>query len=166
LDTEVKCRECRGTLVEGVNWLTKDRTAGRPWCRNCDNAARKQWNQDNPVKYLFGSARHRAKKRGYEFTITLDDIVIPKKCPLLGLPLVLNIGHVKENSASIDRIDSSKGYVPGNVWVISYKANTIKTNASLEDIEKVARNFRKYLNNKRGKKCLSKGRRSLSRGSS
>jgi hypothetical protein len=66
-----------------------------------------------------------------ECTITSADIVIPTYCPALGIKLKAAVG-VKSNrdlSPSLDRIDPSKGYVPGNVQVISYLANKIKQNA-------------------------------------
>lgn len=76
-----------------------------------------------------------------EFTITLEDVVIPEMCPVLGIPLVNNKETGKRsspNSASIDRWDNSKGYVPGNVRVISHRANSIKRDAALAEIEAVA----------------------------
>lgn len=39
-------------------------------------------------------------------------------------------------------IDSSKGYIKGNVWVVSKRANTIKNNATLEELELLVANLR------------------------
>jgi hypothetical protein len=36
---------------------------------------------------MFHNAQHRAKRKGIPFSITIDDIVIPETCPLLGIPL-------------------------------------------------------------------------------
>ena len=74
-----------------------------------------------------------------------DDIVIPAVCPLLGLSLRLNTGVVGHDSPSIDRIDSTRGYVPGNVWVISHRANTLKSNATIAELEMLVRNLRACL---------------------
>lgn len=95
---------------------------------------------------LLGLAVQRAKKKGLKFNITLDYIceIAPVRCPILDLELVYGYGQltgkktVSENSPSIDRIDSSKGYIKGNVQVISYKANTMKSNANSEELVKFA----------------------------
>ena len=49
---------------------------------------------------------------------------------------------------SIDRIDPKKGYVKENIIVVSMKANRIKTDATVEEIRKVADFYEKLLNNK------------------
>lgn len=94
---------------------------------------------------LFRAARHRAKYRNLEFTITLEDIVIPKICPLLEIELKKEDWKASDNSYSLDRIDNTKGYIKGNVWVISRKANLIKNNASLADLEKIIKNLKNKL---------------------
>jgi hypothetical protein len=59
-------------------------------------------------------------------------------CPVLGIELLYGgTGSIKDNSASIDRFDTTKGYIKGNVWIISHKANRMKSNATLDEIEKV-----------------------------
>ena len=88
-------------------------------------------------KVLFNNAKMRAKAAGIEFSIQLADIVVPKFCPALGIELKVATEHAKDNSPSLDRIDCAKGYVPGNVAVISHKANTIKSNAGLSEIKLV-----------------------------
>lgn len=92
--------------------------------------------------YMLHRSRSRAKKKGFEHNITIDDIIIPKMCPLLNIPLFKGQECVIPNSPTLDRIDSSKGYIKGNVWVISYKANTIKSNATIEELETIASRFR------------------------
>ena len=54
-------------------------------------------------------------------------------------------GRYRENSASLDRIDSSRGYVPGNVWVISTKSNRIKNNSTFNDMKKLVENWQKII---------------------
>jgi hypothetical protein len=86
-----------------------------------------------PAGALWERARRRAKERGLEFAIAKDAIVIPKRCPALGLPI--RVGHVRTgNSPSLDRIDPSLGYIPGNVRVISDKANRLKSDRSLAEL--------------------------------
>ena len=69
-----------------------------------------------------------------EHTITVVDVIIPDLCPMLGIPLAMSVGAPSNNSPSLDRIDSSKGYIPGNVWVISHKANSMKRDATREEL--------------------------------
>jgi hypothetical protein len=97
---------------------------------------------NTPEANMLDRSKSRAKKKGFEHNITLDDINIPEFCPLLGIPLFAGQNSVCPNSPTLDRIDSAKGYVKGNVWVISYKANTIKSNATIEELEAIASKLR------------------------
>ena len=87
---------------------------------------------------LFTAAKSRARKNGIPFNLDLSDIVIPEFCPVLGIPMIKAIGKHTSNSPSLDKIIVKLGYVKGNVWVISNRANTIKTNATVEEIELLA----------------------------
>ena len=85
---------------------------------------------------LLSSARNRAKKRNITFDLTVDDIQIPTHCPILGIPLTRNFGQHggSFSSASLDRIVPDKGYVKGNVRVVSLLANNMKSNATPEQL--------------------------------
>jgi len=87
-----------------------------------------------PRKVLWWNARNRAKANGIAFDLRIEDIVVPETCPVLGIPLVIANGFARDGSPSIDRIDPSKGYVLGNIAIISHKANTIKSNASCSEL--------------------------------
>lgn len=93
----------------------------------------------DPRKRLLGSARTNAIRFNRPCTITKEDIVIPAVCPILGIPLVIEEGVRRGDSPSIDRIDSTKGYVPGNVCVISEKANRLKGDNTLETLRALVR---------------------------
>lgn len=104
------------------------------------------------TKRLFTAAKRRARVKGLEFSLTLDDIKIPKYCPALGFELTPVYQSRKENSfkssersPSIDRIDNSKGYTPDNIRVISARANHLKSNGTLEEIRAVYQ----YMNSRR-----------------
>ena len=88
-----------------------------------------------PEKHLWVIAKRRAKEDGTPFTITPDDFVVPKVCPVFGVPLVFGVKSYSPNSPSLDRIDSMLGYVPGNVQVLSHRANTLKSNATLDELK-------------------------------
>lgn len=94
---------------------------------------------NNPERFMHSRAKSRAKIRGIEFNIDKSDIEIPIICPILGIPIIKEYKKGKKhgpssNSPSLDRIDNSKGYVKGNVRVISHKANTMKHNATKEEL--------------------------------
>lgn len=92
---------------------------------------------NHPEIRMLESTKERAKKKGLVNTLSRSDIKIPPFCPVLGIPLRVASGHPNSNSPSIDRIDNSKGYTPDNIIVVSYKANTIKNSATVEELEKI-----------------------------
>ena len=81
--------------------------------------------------------RLRAKKKGLPFDISLDDLVFPDTCPVLGIPIRARSGAFSDNSPSIDRIIPALGYVKGNVAIMSYRANRIKCHASLAELKAI-----------------------------
>jgi hypothetical protein len=84
-------------------------------------------------------ARERAKDKGIECTITREDIFIPEFCPALKIKLDLDNGvEDRDSSPSLDRFDLTKGYVPGNVHVISFRANRIKNDSTPEELKLVS----------------------------
>lgn len=94
---------------------------------------------------LFNAARSRSKSHGYEFNIELDDLIIPEVCPLLGIQMEVNKrGSTKATSFSLDRIDSSKGYVKGNVWIISMLANSMKSSSTFEQFQMMAEKWKEW----------------------
>lgn len=94
---------------------------------------------------LLRAAKRRAKASGIEFSITLDDVVIPAVCPLLGVPLKRGDGRIGPSSPSLDRRDNSKGYVPGNVWVISYRANAAKGDLTADELIQIGQRLKATL---------------------
>lgn len=94
---------------------------------------------------LIISKRSWAKKRGIEFSIEDSDFEPVYFCPLLP-HIKFNFSNgdgFREDSMSLDRIDPTKGYVKGNVQLISQKANQIKNNATLGEFEEIAYNWRR-----------------------
>jgi len=83
--------------------------------------------------------RLRAKKKGLPFDITLDDLVFPDVCPVLGIPMKARSGAFSDNSPSIDRTIPELGYVKGNVTIMSYRANRIKCHATLAELRAIVR---------------------------
>ena len=97
----------------------------------------------DPLKQYYYGLKKSALSRNLEFNLTHDDIVIPEYCPVLGLKI--NRGDsLTEDSPSFDRIDNTKGYTKDNIQVISWRANRIKSDASLEELEKICNYVRTF----------------------
>ncbi len=95
-----------------------------------------------PEYFMFIGARSRAREQNLPFNLVLEDIVIPAVCPLLEIPLVVAKNCHTDNSPSLDRICPEKGYVKGNIMVISFRANTIKSDATLSELKQLIKNWR------------------------
>lgn len=98
---------------------------------------------------MLTGAKVRAKQQGLPFDITIADIVIPEVCPVLGIPIQSGEGKLSPNSPSLDKIAPEKGYVKGNICVISHRANSIKSNGTIEEHEAVIKYMKKHLDKAR-----------------
>ena len=93
------------------------------------------------LKRLLQHLKQSAKRRGLDFNLTesyLENLSFPITCPILHVPLEYGKREYSEFKPSIDRIDSTKGYVKGNIQILSIKANRAKNNLSKEELEKFA----------------------------
>lgn len=93
----------------------------------------REWMQKRRARYHLIVLRNRAKREGLEFNLEESDIVIPSHCPYLGVKITNKQGRYKYNS-SVDRINPKKGYVKGNIEVISDLANRMKQNATRREL--------------------------------
>lgn len=80
----------------------------------------------------FKKFQQKRRHGHWNMDITFGDIEWPSVCPILGIELDYYVAG-KENSAEFDRIDSTKGYIKGNVWVISRRANRVKNDGTAEE---------------------------------
>lgn len=85
----------------------------------------------HPERELLRAAKSRAKAGDLEFNLVEEDIVIPPVCPILRVPLERKTPY----APSVDRIDPTKGYTKDNIQIISKKANTMKSNATREELK-------------------------------
>ena len=84
---------------------------------------------------LLDRVKQSAQQRGLEFNLTIEDIYIPEFCPLLNIKLTFEYSlETRDSYYSLDRIDSNKGYIKGNVQVMSIKANTMKNAATHDEL--------------------------------
>lgn len=98
--------------------------------------------QDNQELRMYNTSKQRAKKRNINFTIIKEDIVIPKFCPLLGIPITNIMGKGRQQTnASLDRLDNTKGYTKDNIQIISDLANRMKQDATPEQLITFAKNI-------------------------
>ncbi len=79
--------------------------------------------------------KRAAHKKGLDFNLTPEDVTIPHVCPVLGIALDYSC---REKTPSFDRVDNDFGYIKGNVRVISFRANRLKSDANLEELEAIA----------------------------
>jgi hypothetical protein len=142
-------------------------------CGNiCEKPTDKLRKKDNPAKYcskncsliqrdgkhlvthgktktqeyrLYFLAKQRANQKNINFNLDVDDIIIPEYCPILNLKLRKNHKGWAPDAPTLDRIIPEKGYVKGNVKVISGKANVMKNNATLKELKIFTENIFKYL---------------------
>lgn len=103
-------------------------------CRDKHMIISTKWNRNNPEKIILRSAKHRAKKQNVPFLLKLEDINIPEKCPILGIKLEITGKHASPNSPSLDKIIPELGYIKGNIQVISHKANSMKRDATIDEL--------------------------------
>ena len=97
------------------------------------------YRHSQPILRMMHSVRKSAKRRGLGVDLCANDLLpLPKVCPILGIELDYTYGskygRAQRNSPSVDRIDSSKGYVKGNVQVISMRANTLKSDSTIPEL--------------------------------
>lgn len=110
-------------------------------CKKCVQKYRKDWWQAQSWQNrMFHTVRDRAKAKGLEFSITKEDLVIPEVCPVFGTKFDKSN---RDTAPSLDRIDSTKGYTRDNIQVISWKANRLKNNATLEELQQLVKHMEK-----------------------
>lgn len=106
-------------------------------CRECNAAYMRGYlrarARARPAEAVWERARRRARRLGIPFSLPKGSIRVPELCPVLAIPIRVGSGR-SANSPSLDRIVPSQGYVPGNVRVISDRANRIKGNRDLVDL--------------------------------
>ena len=96
------------------------------------------------LKRMLVEAKSRAKARDLLFDITEEDVKWNDICPVLGIPITFQRNKGPggdDNSPSLDRIDNEKGYVKGNVRLISNRANKLKNRMTKEEAFLIYQNW-------------------------
>lgn len=125
------CRKSRYKLTRSLSPEDQEKRREK-WRAN----ARETYAND-PEQRVFWGLRLKCRRKGIPFSITKDHMKTPETCPVLGIKLERGNDGFLANSPSVDKIIPALGYVPGNVCVISMRANTIKGDGSLQELRAV-----------------------------
>ena len=141
---KVVCVGCKQLLPQNLfSYIIKaDPSQGiRDRCKSCsaEKARKERERRKNNWKYqptvaMYHNSKQRAKNAGLEHTITVDDIIIPDYCPVLGLKLDVGDRKKHGNAPSIDRIENTKGYTKENIMIVSNRLNMLKNDATLDEL--------------------------------
>ncbi len=123
-----QCVACAGVAMR--KWQDRNKAV----VRQHHKAYIDRLKREDVAQYLLLRTRSHAPPRGIEVSLSKEDIFVPDVCPVLGTAWDWKD---TEKVPSLDRIDNGKGYVPENVRVISYRANRLKSDATLEEMEKI-----------------------------
>lgn len=134
------CRDCyskHDAINNGKdkNYFRKLRSSVDSKFKQKLQTQKKENSRKNHITVMLANAKKRAIKKGIEFSLTKEDIIIPDKCPLLGVEFVIGTKENYDFTPTIDRIDNTKGYIPGNIQIITNKANSMKNSASFEMLQ-------------------------------
>ena len=128
--------------------IRNDITSGKmSHCKRCGANEReierrnKTW-KDDAAQILLNNSRQRAKNSNIENTLKKEDINIPDNCPVFDIPLKREDKSTWNNAPSIDRIDNNKGYTKDNIVIVSRRANILKKDATIEELEKLANYYK------------------------
>lgn len=111
-------------------------------CEQCCRLAGAKWHAshksdlDRRKHQIVQRVVQRAKRTGIAVDITVADIVWPTHCPIFGYELSYFEGD-KDRSVSLDRIDPQRGYIVGNVQVLSLRANRAKWNLTVDEVKQL-----------------------------
>lgn len=150
---ECKC-ECGNIIERNIIELRESKKENRIASCGCykieylnskESHIYKHGKVNTPEYKIWSKSKERAKQKGWEHNIEIDDIIIPEYCPLLGIKLKRNI-YGMDDSPSIDRINPEKGYIKGNIWIISNRANRIKNDSNIQELEMLVINLKKNIN--------------------
>jgi hypothetical protein len=154
---KVVCATCKQLLSQNLfsYKIKNDSSQGiRDNCKKCsavraekERLKRKENWKYKPTLHMLNNSKQRAKSVGLEHTLTIDDIVIPDYCPVLNIKLETGDRKSHENAPSIDRIDNNKGYIKGNIMIMSTRANKLKKDATIDELIMIGNFYRNLKGN-------------------
>lgn len=167
------CTNCNRELPYEAFNKDKSRSDGRRnRCRECDAAYfrekykdpewkkahserakqyRTRLKSEDPIKLwakdALANAKQRARKGNFIFSLSMSDLIerVVPTCPLLGLPLVYSGDDLRSNAATLDKKYPDRGYTPDNIGIISHRANRLKSDSSIEELQTLLNNLIRYM---------------------
>lgn len=156
-----KCSKCKVTKqVVEFNKHSRTKDGYYSQCRLCASQSKIQHRLDNRERMqikdrayyrqaikrkMLAGAKKRSGRKNWLFDLMVEDIIIPEVCPVLGIPLFVGDDTCSDNSPTLDRIDPNGFYTKDNVQVISLRANRIKNDATLEELEALVMYMRRMV---------------------
>lgn len=133
----LKCKEIKS--FDHFHKHSKCKFGVNSVCKNCRHIKSSNLHHKTPIcQRLYNSAKSRATKKRLDFNLVPSDIIIPDKCPVFKTKFVIGTQY----AASLDRINPDKGYIKGNIQVLSVRANLLKNNATIEELEQIIKFMR------------------------
>jgi hypothetical protein len=134
------CACCRENKPVDLFYIAKNRGL-YSYCKPCVAIkARKTYEAsfEDRLRLTYVSTKSRSKRIGRQFSITMEDLMKQFNaqkacCYYTGEPLAVAVGRREGKGLSLDRIDSSKGYVKENIVLCSWRVNQMKHKYSCED---------------------------------
>ena len=147
---EKRCPVCKKVLPVTEFHIARERYDGRKYCcKSCASSLKKNYYKKNYLSSTLKNLKARARKKNLPVEVTVEYLknIYPDNmiCPALGIKMEVGEKNRNVNSPSIDKIIPEKGYVPGNIIVVSMKANLIKSFATPDEIIKVGKFYQKLL---------------------
>lgn len=138
---EVKCTKCGNIYHTGHSTLNKKANGkGLASCHNCFDTKDKTRKRFRMMTKHISLSKYKvierqADLRGIEFNVDQNDLeaVFTGKCALSNIDIVIGTMSVTDDkqelgTASLDRIDSNKGYIKGNIQWLHKTVNCMKNN--------------------------------------
>lgn len=170
---KITCNNCRIEFEKPISEIKRNQEKGRPnYCSRSCVAKMHGKEKQKKIKNPYDISKHAncrrdeftpfkyslrcAKRRFKEVNITLQDLREQWEkqnqiCPYTRFKLILPTDTIKPNliyRASLDRIDSSKGYIKGNIQFISTPINYMKSTMShietVEFLNQISKNISCY----------------------
>lgn len=126
-------RQCLNSKCK--RWLRRLNATGYCYLHRNEtqrSAGNRERHHSDPRRRLLAQARYRAKRKHIPFDLVPADLFVPTHCPVLGTHL--DFSGDRSTYPSLDRIRPERGYIRGNVWVISARANSMKWDATMEEL--------------------------------
>ena len=142
-----KCSVC--TVAKSLNCFIKgnNRLGLDSRCKSCEKLRRYNAYLKNFERESFFRLRARAKMGNIPFDLQVEDMPKrPSHCPILGVELVHNMGGgtQKCNSPSLDKVIPALGYIKGNIAWISTRANRLKSDANIQELQNIINYMEEY----------------------